>query len=302
MSNCNSNVRRRPLAPITPSGQRLTAQSYQLLRDRLLSEYPGVRCELARAVSSVPKGPLDVNAVWSAFGSKPLFSNTRLTSAAKYTEAWDNRLFPSMEEFLLPDWEIRYDPIAKKGWRSNSCYTYNAKRVAELQSRLKREGCPGVSISRLHAMRSAGLGLRQRVDEVGVTGNLVDLNLENCISAEALYGAVAPFCCALGIGWGQTTVFHALVDAGFDVVKPDVHVTRTLAFFNELPKSEAACKKTRNYLAQPYGPASVVQAARTLAKLIEPLESSNGNAHREVDIILLHASATGLLAVLQSGR
>lgn len=302
MSNCNSSVRRKPLAPLTPSGQTLTAQFYKILRDRLLNEYPEVQHALTRAVFSLPKAPLGVRAVWNAFGSKPLFSNNTLASATQYTNAWGNKLFPSMEEFLSPEWEIRYIPIAKKGWRSNSCYTYNAKRVAELQSRLKREGCPGVSISRLHAMRSAGLWLRQRVDEVGVTGNLIDLNLENCISAEALYGAVAPFCCALGIGWKQTTVFHALVDAGFDVVKPDVHVTRTLAFFNELPKSEAACKKTRNYLAQPYGPASVVQAARTLAKLIEPLESSNGNAHREVDIILLHASATGLLAVLQSGR
>ncbi|CAB3755449.1 hypothetical protein [Paraburkholderia humisilvae] len=298
MSNRNSNVRRKQLAAITPSGQRLTMESYKMLRDRLLNECPEVQHELARAVSSLPKAPGDVNAVWNALGSKPLFSNTKLTLAARYTKAWDDGLFPSMEEFLSSEWEIRYVPVAKKGWRSNSCYMYNAKRVGELHSRLKREGAPSVSISRLHAIRSSALWLRQRVDEVGVTGNLFDLNLENCTSAEALYGAVAPFCCALGIGWGQTTVFHALVDVGFDVVKPDIHVTRTLAFFSELPKSETACKKTRNYLAQPYGPATVVHAARTLAKSIEPLTISNGNAYREVDIILLHASATDLLTTL----
>lgn len=298
MSNCNSNARRKPLAPITPSGQRLTTESYNLLRDRLLKRYPKVEKQLARAVSAVPRSPKGVSAVWSAFGSKPLFSNTRLTSAEKYTEAWDNGLFPSMEEFLSPDWEIRYDPIAKKGWRSNSCYTYNSARVAELHARLKQMGVPRVSVSRLHAIRSSAHWLRQRVAEVGETGNLIDIKLENCETAEKLYGAIAPLCRALGLGWGQTTVFHALVDAGFDVVKPDIHVTRTLAFFSELGDSEAACKKTRNYLASPYGPARVVHAARTLAKSIEPLASSNGNAYREVDIVLLHASATGLLTVL----
>lgn len=203
-----------------------------------------------------------------------------------------------MEEFLLPDWEIRYVPIGKRGWRSNSCYTYNERLVGELQKKLKQEGCPGVSVSRLHAMRSSALWLRQRVNEVGDMGKLIDLSFDDCTSPEALYDAVAPLCRALGIGWGQTTVFHALVDAGFDVVKPDIHVTRTLAFFNELPKSDAACKKTRNYLALPYGPARAVHSARALAKSIEPLESSNGNAYREVDIVLLYASATNLLATL----
>lgn len=302
MSNCNSNVRRKPLAPIASSGQRLTTESYQLLRDRLLNEYPDVRCELARAVSSVPKAPLDVGSVWAAFGSKPLFSSTKLAAAAQYTKAWDRKLFPTMEDFLSPDWEIRYRPIAKKGWRSSSCYTYNSARVADLHARLKQMGAPRVSVSRLHAMRNSAHWLRQRVAAVGETGNLIDIKLENCETAEKLYDAIAPLCRALGLGWGQTTVFHALVDAGFDVVKPDIHVTRTLAFFSELRDSDAACKKTRNYLASPYGPARVVHAARTLAKSIEPLASSNGNAYREVDIVLLHASATGLLATLQSGR
>jgi hypothetical protein len=68
MSNCNPTARRKPLAPITPSGRRLTTESYKTLRDRLLNDYPEVQHKLARAVSLLPKSPLDVKAVWDAFG------------------------------------------------------------------------------------------------------------------------------------------------------------------------------------------------------------------------------------------
>lgn len=290
MHTCKTSARRKALKPITPSNQSLTAESYARLRDRVLQN-PVAQDELARAVSSLPSGQLSLSTAWNAFGSKPLFSNMALTTAGLYTQAWSAGLFPSMEEFLSPEWKMSYLPLQKRGWRADACFHYNRLTVDELRRKLKRARYPSVSVSRLYAMRSAARWLDQRSKGAGAAEFKIGIDLGRCADVKALRQEIAPLCSTLGIGWGQTTVFHGLVDAGFEVIKPDIHTTRTLAYFNALTKSEAACRKTRNYLASPNGPANVVHAARELAAKVTALPSSNGKIHREVDIVLLYASA-----------
>jgi hypothetical protein len=264
---------------------------YEALRERVLQNEVA-QAELAHAVACMRVGPLTIDLVWQRLGPKPLFAATNISTFRRHEAAWEAGLYPSMDNFLTSKWDMQTQGGGK--WRKDDAFTFDRATVGDLQTGLNKRGAPTPAVYRLFAIRSVAYWLN-----TGGLTQLQGLKFEDAKHASELSRQLQPLRQALGLGWGVATICHGIMDLGFPVVKPDLHVVRTLGYFNafdDVSTNRQAVKASRSFLARPLGPARAVVAARELASQVTPLLMSQGYTHREVDIVLLHASLDNVLA------
>jgi hypothetical protein len=237
---------------------------------------------------------------WKNFGDKPLFSQMKAAEGglgARYAHMWDNDIFPSRVEMAGAGWEIvRRDPDERRPGE-NAYDPVGEKAMAFYQNKepLIIDGLevirPKVAAVRLRQIVS----IAQRLpDALSVIRTADDL-LKHADTPQDFLHAAESVSHALGIG--LTTTFHGLTDMGFRAIKPDIHVARALGRLGTINDARAS-NAPRNYLGPKLHKAIVVQKAVTFSaalKVDDLLPAFEGNAVREVDIVLMQSSLHGLV-------
>lgn len=286
---------------------RLTPELYLAIRQRLLA-IDGASKAIAFAAERIERtqklfgieGTKIEDILWHNFGDKPLFSAMRANEGGlgdRYAHMWKNRMFPSWSIMAKSDWEISVRKKNNKNGKVVDEYfgvgvdavEFNTKAgtqmdpVMEAYPQNKR---PRVAYMRLSKMRTIAINIPTATPIVPVTSSLFftsKTGADFLVAGKSLGNA---------LGIGLTTAYHGAADMGFQVMKPDIHVTRTLGYFKNIDDYKAF-DDPGGFLGSDKNKAEVVCAGVTLARQINPkslLPEFCGNAFREVDIVLMQAS------------
>jgi hypothetical protein len=283
---------------------------YYRLREMLFREFPEDLDELNKRCNATGTGKTDPDNIWKHSGDKPLFTNMSVKAGRRSETAWHMGLFPTWQAMGSANWDIQYRK--GKNARTTDNFEINGELakafVAKLGkfttlpdgTRFKR---PRTARFRLYAMHSLAKCLVRQAAETGKPA--IDLSkLGESLGPKADIETVAATCRALasefGLGWGVTTVLHAMMDCGFWVVKPDVHLVKTVAKLGCLQDPTLALADSEKFLKKEACLFEVVGVARELATRIKPLPEAQGNAIREVDVVLMRANYRGLLEKFRS--
>ena len=284
---------------------RITESDYYRLREMLFREFPEALEELTRRCAETGAGEVDKDSLWKQAGDKPLFSNMNVKAGRRSEKAWREGLFPDWRDMGSPDvWNIVYQKSRNARKTDNfliegaGALTFTAKRgkYTTLKDGTKFRR-PRTALFRLYSMQSFARWLVQQSDDSLSKGLLSTLGetLGPAASIETVVETCRALASEFGFGWGVTTVLHALMDCGFWLVKPDVHLVKTVAQLGCLKDASLALADADRYLKKEACLFDVVDVARELAGRITPLEESRGKAIREVDVVLMRANYHGLV-------
>jgi hypothetical protein len=313
--------------PSTVSPCVLTAADYYRLRDMLFTEFPEALDELVVRCNETGVGTVDAEGnrilteddFWRSVGDKPLFTNMSVKAGRSSEKAWRVGLFPDWHDMGSDRWQLVYRKSGSARATDNytvvgpDAQTFVGKRgrfttLAD-GTRFRR---PRTAMFRLYAMRGLARWLVEQNQQVlpvedaaesrgGSTGlqapklASLSLNLGKHSPIEKVAETCRELAEAFGLGWGVTTVLHGLMDCGYWVVKPDVHLVRTVAKLGCLKDPTLALADSDKFLKKEACLFEVVDVARELARRITPLPESGGKAIREVDVVLMRANYHGLV-------
>lgn len=227
----------------------------------------------------------------------------------RYSFMWRNGYFPLHTVMASGNWNI--DRILKYKNNKNG-RRYRADSYVDLGMDViafrKAAGSPmpmpnyptmlrpQVALKRLYEMRKIAMNLPRALSAIGAA----QAGFSNSSIANDFLAYASPIQTALGVG--LTTVFHATTDMGYQSIKPDTHAARTLAHFQLLEYENSnngniinadAFNSPLKYLNSDWKKCLVVGKAVALARSLaknQLLPQFNGNACREVDIVLMQAS------------
>jgi hypothetical protein len=237
-------------------------------------------------------------------GDKPLFTNMSVEAGRAAEAAWALGLFPGWRELASSGWNIV--DLRAGNARADSRFSVSGTLAQSFYA--QKRGCgvtltdgrmfqmPKTATFRLYMMQQLARWLAR---ECGGAPNYPNADnvlvwLVNELAPHQpiakVRAAVEKLATQFGLGWGVTTVLHGLMDLGFWVVKPDVHLVRSVALLGCLKDSAAALSNPEKYLNHPDTLFEVVDVCRRFAPLITPLPQSQRKSIREVDIVLMRAS------------
>lgn len=283
----------------------LSAADYHRLRDDLLEQHPEDLDELQLRCVNTGAGSTDADQLWLRMGDKPLFMNNSVTAGRKPEQAWANGLFPSWTEFSSDGWDIT--DLEQGHPRADARFEVRGARAIDFVKNSfgknvmldngERLQMPSTAKFRLYAMQQFARWLKSHAG----SGQKIDAlnDIAKTLAPGAPIEGVRALCVELaekfGLNWGVTTVLHGLMDAGFHVVKPDIHVVQTVAKLGCLRDPGKALNDPGAYLKKESSLFEVVDVARQLAPSIVPLPQSQGKAIREVDVVLMRANYRGIV-------
>lgn len=296
--------------PVAAAPHIISDVEYYRLREMLFREFPEELDELSRRCETTGTGKTDPDNIWLYSGGKPLFTNMSVKAGRRSETAWHAGLFPTWQAMGSADWDIQYrkgknarrtDNFEIKGDAAKAFVSKLGKFTTLADgTRFKR---PRTARFRLYAMQSLAKWLVRQATETGKP-DIGLSKLGEALNPKASIETVAATCRALasefGLGWGVTTVLHAMMDCGFWVVKPDVHLVKTVAKLGCLKDPALALASSEKYLKKEACLFEVVGVARELATRITPLPQSQGKAIREVDVVLMRANYRGLVEKFRS--
>lgn len=290
--------------------KELNAQTYYALREDVLT-VPDARRAVLAAADNLPQ---DINlecpdTVARYFVDKPLYSNMRAELGGlgdRYNHMWRHGMFPTRSSFADPEWAISKHRNGRK-----TDYTATGKQAKAFRALAGGELTgwtgtqpvprPQVALYRLYHMRQIAMALPGALPDIRKAKD----GFLNSVEPQEFLGHANAVREQLQMG--LTTVLHAMTDLGFECVKPDIHVTRVLAYYGRLRTRRhgwsadinlRAFSAPRRYLASDWHKCHAVREVVALAKSIDPaklMPEFRGNACREVDIVLMQASLHGLI-------
>jgi len=270
--------------------QELFLSDYHQLRANLRDEYPEVWrvvIELCGSVPSETEGT-DKPGFWLYARNKPCYSNISVERG----EEMDHQLMnmPGIDSYkTLASEEWRIDLKAGEDFRARDSYSLVDNKANEFLDGLNG----GLSSYRWKFKAIQNLA-------IALTTSKLDTYLHDLSDARENYRLSGDYVWRwadsvsatpiLGLGWGPTTVLHALTDLGI-ACKPDIHVMRSAVrygFFDDIPPTlsdEEIKKLPDRYKKQ------AVRMMIDLAGLIEPLaHESPRTTLREMDKVLMEGS------------
>lgn len=287
----------------------LESNLYHELRDRLRAEFPEARREIENAAVRVFRGALSSDScdvVWRTFGDKPLYSAMRADGLGdRYSFMWRSGYFPNAATMASDAWEISYKRKPDTSWNNDANWVLvgdaalEFRRTAQSAMDMGELGVvrrPQVSKQRLWNMRRIACKVAAMASAEGAADTnpiaLKQSELQRATDVAAFH-AIGQQAVGL-LDCGLTTVFHGFTDLGFDAVKPDMHVARSLCYFRNID-SELGVTQPVHFLRHDGRKAHVVTEGVRLARTVRPLPEFKGFACREVDVVLLWASKTRLI-------
>jgi hypothetical protein len=245
---------------------------YKILESNLKSKYPHEIEEaekLADEVIDLSNTP--IVKVWRSIWEKPLYANTRVATA----NTWIAKLEPYMKNSLNTWGEKEYLLITKIGKSGkNIDFTFEGNLKSEINSL-------SISYARLYSIQCAAISLRGMINNNPFPlSNLMDENYSLIKMMKQI---------SFGYGWGSVTRLHALTDFGL-VVKPDVHVCRTIRHLGMCPEIPKGVKAP-NYKQC----ISINLACIELLSELQKRFPSEGHRLRSLDYILMRISLNSLL-------
>jgi hypothetical protein len=289
------------------STKTLTPALYYQIRDDLWNNYPNARAAIQEAANNLlnpPPTPATLINAIGLFVEKPLYSAMHASKGGlgdRYSYMWRHSLFPTPAVLASPAWQIDQVGIHKFVAVGASVQAFQTRTPKPLGAQFPGKNEPKVALARLYRMRNIAIAYPKALAVLAQTR----AGFQSSNSAADFEAHMKPALAKLGTPGAMTTTFHAMADAGFDCIKPDMHAARAFGWFNQLSTKTAriptaqlnadAVKNPNAYLRDPWNKCHVVACgvglARTLAKAPNRLLSIfNGNACREADIVMMQAS------------
>lgn len=287
---------------MTASSKRLEPCNYLELRERVLAagDKPRAAIKLAADRIELTSRLQDLErSAWHNFGDKPLFANMaagEMTLGPRYAHMWNSGMFDSRKMMAGDGWEIGFRAKDQRAEGENAYFgkgadaiAFNDKAGQAMTPEMKGYPAnirPAVAYMRLFTIRKIAINLEKALPAIFDAREI----FTKADTPSAFRDAGERVKSALGIG--LTTAFHGLADMGYEVIKPDIHVTKTLAHFGHIA-DPMAFDDPGKYMATDTRKAECVFEAVTLARKLnrsDLLPEFRGNACREVDIVLMQAS------------
>lgn len=185
-------------------------KKYHELLVRLLREFPtAANAAMMLGDTVVDASTASADECWNVLWDKPLWANTRVSTAAPKVEALREILGGAWREMAKPHGEFEIARIGP-GFAIDA-FTIVGEKANLIRTKYK------VAPHRLYAMVSAGKVLADR-NGIRPFEDLVGKSLEDSVKQLQQ---------ELGFGWGPITILHFLTDLGL-ACKPDLHLVRTL--------------------------------------------------------------------------
>lgn len=262
-------------------------EQYRDLRDGVIVEIGEDGCADFQALleATVFDPNLPMEGVFSRIWDKPLRSGVLVGNG----EAWAQQLIPIIPQNQLNTFQHEDYTISEDG----HAYPIGQSAIALCDSTNAANWrvCNIIRMARrLQIWNNQTLGEALGHENIDVTETLT---LINTLSD------------TFGAGWGTITCFHAAADLGYPVVKPDIHVGRSmfrLGWFHEI--GDMGHPYLNSDIDGMFKNSLIIQmAAQTRARLVGNVllenddrafpEIEDYNIIREIDLVLMKASQLG---------
>jgi len=239
-------------------------------------------------LSTVFDRNLSMEDVFMRIWDKPLFSGVRVENGEK----WKGQLREAISLISINDFDEKY--LVSKAGHAKPIGN-KAKSLCGKTSAANWRVCNIIRMAR---------GLQNRNDLT-----LGDVFGHEDIDLSATLNLINTLSDAFGVGWGTITCFHAAADLGYPVIKPDIHVGKSmfrLGWFygignNGYPYVDSDIKNM-------FRSSLIIQmAAQARARLVgDVLLENNDRAFRdianysilrEIDLVLMRASQLNMVDV-----
>ena len=245
---------------------------YKILESKLKSKHPD-EIEAAEKLADklIDPSNTSIEKVWRSIWEKPLYANNRVETA----DRWITRLEPYMKN-SLNTWGEKEGLLITKIGKSRKNIDF--KFEGNLKSEIK-----GLSIAynRLYSIQCAAISLRGMMNNNPFPlSNLMDENYSFIKMMKQI---------SFGYGWGPVTRLHALTDFGL-VVKPDIHVCRTINHLGMCPEIPTGVKVPNQKQC-----ISINDACIELLNELQKRFPSEGHRLRSLDYKLMRISFCKIL-------